>query len=149
MLIKVKWQNWEANFSYAPPTEDAVINTDDVARAVPAESRGSGPFTRVTFRDGSSMTVLGTPEQFLVAESKPLAPGLTRVVLDLDEWDRESLVSALGTREAWGFIPDGQGNANARIVAEICRGWLEMVQAKSGPDATAPRLLGIDQPEGG
>jgi hypothetical protein len=63
-LIKVRRQNWQANFAYAPPTEDAVINTDEVASAFPTESRGEGPFVQVRFRDGSSMTVLGTVDQF-------------------------------------------------------------------------------------
>lgn len=64
MLIKVRRQNWNADFAYAPPTEEAVVNTDEIVSAVPAESRGVGPFTLVKFRDGSTMTVEGTPAQF-------------------------------------------------------------------------------------
>lgn len=65
MLIKVKRLNWQANYAYAPPQEDAVINTEEVVSAVPTEACGSGPFLSVRFRDGSSMTVVGTPDLLL------------------------------------------------------------------------------------
>ena len=66
MLKKVKYQNWRApNFAYAPPTEDAVIQTDRIVSVTPTESRGSGPFVLVKFDDGTSMTCIGKPEDFL------------------------------------------------------------------------------------
>ncbi len=65
MLIKVRRQNWDATFAYAPPLEDAVINTDEVVSAVPVESRGVGLFMSVRFRDGTSMTVQGRPDDLL------------------------------------------------------------------------------------
>ena len=69
MLIKVKYQNWSGNFAYAPPVEDAVINTEEIVNATPTESRGSGPWTKVKFRDGSTMTIQGNPDQLLLLPS--------------------------------------------------------------------------------
>lgn len=68
MLVRVRRQNWEANFAYAPPLEDAVINTREVVWAVPTQSRGEGPFTLIRFRDGTSMIVKGTPETLPIGD---------------------------------------------------------------------------------
>jgi hypothetical protein len=62
MLMKVKRQDWDAQFGYAPPRVDAVLNTEDVVSAVPCESRGQGPWMRVTFRSGAEWIVWGTPD---------------------------------------------------------------------------------------
>ena len=61
MLIKVERQDWGANFAYAPPLVEAVINTDDIVTAVPCESRGVGPFMKVKFRNGDEMIIRGKP----------------------------------------------------------------------------------------
>lgn len=64
-LMKVKYQNWLGNFSYAPTLEDGVINTDEVTRVVPCDSRGEGPWVKVYFRDGESMICRGTVDDFV------------------------------------------------------------------------------------
>lgn len=61
VLKSVKYQDWNASFSYAPPLRDAVINTEELVSAVTTDSRGSGPWMRLSFRNGETMTVQGTP----------------------------------------------------------------------------------------
>jgi hypothetical protein len=68
MLRRVKCQDWNAQFAYAPPVVDAVVNTDHIVSAVPTDSRGSGPWTKVSFVDGRTLTCQGTPETFLGAD---------------------------------------------------------------------------------
>ena len=69
MLIKVRRLNYQRDYAYAPPQEDAVINTEDVVQAYPTEARGPGPFTLVKFRDGTSCTIAGTLDQLVPDES--------------------------------------------------------------------------------
>jgi hypothetical protein len=66
MLIRVKRLNYDTNYAYAPPQEDAVVNLADVRSVVETDARGTGPFVRVTFRDGSTMTCCGVPGDFLI-----------------------------------------------------------------------------------
>jgi hypothetical protein len=63
-LKKVKMLDWSAQFAYAPPQVDAVVNTEEIVRVAPSEGRGSGPFVTIKFRDGSTMQCVGTPEDF-------------------------------------------------------------------------------------
>lgn len=72
-LKAIRVQDWSAEFAYAPPLRDAVINLDEVVDAVPCESRGSGPWMKVKFRDGSSHIAQGRPSDLL-----PGAEGLER-----------------------------------------------------------------------
>ncbi len=65
MLKKVKYQNWNARFAYAPPLEDLVINTEEIVHAEPCKSRGVGPFVKITFRYGGEKIVQGTVEDLL------------------------------------------------------------------------------------
>lgn len=65
MLKKVQFQDFNAPHTYAPPTRDAVINTDDVSRVTPCESRGSGPWMMIRFRDGTHLIAQGKPEDLL------------------------------------------------------------------------------------
>lgn len=64
MLKKVRYQDWAASFSYAPPLRDAVVNTAEIVSAVATDSRGCGPRVRLSFRNGDSMTVQGLPSDF-------------------------------------------------------------------------------------
>jgi hypothetical protein len=68
MLIRVKAQDWSGDFAFAPPTRESLINTDDVQSVIPCESRGSGPFVRVRFRDGKEMICVGTVDDFIEKE---------------------------------------------------------------------------------
>ncbi len=65
MLRKFKFLDYGANYAYAPPQEDCIINTDNIVSAVPTESRGSGPFVLVKMSDGSKLTIVGRPEDLL------------------------------------------------------------------------------------
>jgi hypothetical protein len=53
-----------------------------------------------------------------------------RIVLELDEDDYEAVTRAVSIRQGFdggGLLPEGGGNLTGRIVAEICRGWEEML----------------------
>jgi hypothetical protein len=67
-LIKVKAQDWSGDFAFAPPTRESLVNTDDVQSVQPCESRGSGPFFRVRFRDGQAMICVGTVDDFITKD---------------------------------------------------------------------------------
>jgi hypothetical protein len=64
-LIKVKRLNYNTDYAYAPPQEDAVINSDDVQSVTETDARGTGPFVVVRFRDGQTMTCVGRPGDFV------------------------------------------------------------------------------------
>ena len=65
MLKKILIQDWKADFAYAPPTRESVINTDDVQNAMPCESRGCGPWMKITFRNGNHVIAHGRPEDLI------------------------------------------------------------------------------------
>lgn len=65
MLIKVQKQDWSAPSTYAPPLVEAVVNTEEIIEAERTDSRGSGPWTKVRFRDGSAITIHGLPGQLV------------------------------------------------------------------------------------
>jgi len=69
MLIKVRYQDWESPFAYAPSTAEAVINTDHIISVKPCESRGAGPFVRVRMIDDQSLICIGRPSDFLPKEN--------------------------------------------------------------------------------
>lgn len=68
MLIKVRFQDWSSDFTYAPSTREAVLNTDHIISVTPCESRGAGPFVRVRMLDDQSLICVGTPSDFLPKE---------------------------------------------------------------------------------
>lgn len=65
MLIKVKALNYNTDYTYAPPQEDAVINTDDIQSVQKCDARGWGPFVCVTFTNGNKLTCAGVPGDFV------------------------------------------------------------------------------------
>lgn len=73
MLKAVKFINYNANYAYAPPELDAIINTDDIitAVAVPRENtrRAFDDIVRIKFRDGSWLDVIGKPQDFIEIRS--------------------------------------------------------------------------------
>lgn len=64
-LIKVRMVDYSQNYSYAPPQEDAILNTEEIVSAVPTEARGDGPFLRVNLKDGTRMVIVGTVDDVL------------------------------------------------------------------------------------
>jgi hypothetical protein len=65
MLVKVTRLNYDVQYAYAPPREEALVNTDSVQSVTRTEARGEGPFCLLAFQDGTQMTVVGTPEGLL------------------------------------------------------------------------------------
>jgi hypothetical protein len=55
------------------------------------------------------------------------------IVLELDEADYQAVMAALSRRRSWMVLPDGGGNLNGRLVAEVCRGWAEMLDSVVPP----------------
>ena len=54
----------------------------------------------------------------------------TKIILEADEDDFRDINAAIARRQSWRVMPDeGGGNLTGRVVAEICRGWLEMLDA--------------------
>ena len=61
----------------------------------------------------------------------------TKLVLELDEQDYQHVIGAMRRREIMGcahiaphdtpVLPDGDGNREGRLLAEICRGWAEAI----------------------
>jgi hypothetical protein len=54
---------------------------------------------------------------------------------DLDDDDYRSLHKAFARRLASGVLPEGGGNLAGRLAAEICRGWLEMLDHRPRREA--------------
>ncbi len=112
---------------------------------------------------GAQRVPLGGLAEALVAEMAKVQRGVlagadnpkgthATVVLHLDEADHEDLAKAIATREAFGgggLVPPGGGNMTGRIVAEIARGWLEMLDAGKAKARTGSvpqtRLVPADQ----
>lgn len=47
----------------------ARVNTNHIVSAVPCESRGVGPWTRINLVDETHMVVQGKPDQFKYADT--------------------------------------------------------------------------------
>lgn len=64
-----------------------------------------------------------------------LVMALHKVVLFLDELDHKAVQEAVIRRESWKCLPDsGHDDCNlvGRVIAEICRGWMEMLDVSKG-----------------
>lgn len=61
----------------------------------------------------------------------PVPEGCRRLVLDLDREDWSAVQEALARRQDCGSIPPGAGNFAGRVLAEVCRGWLEATGGRS------------------
>lgn len=42
-----------------------------------------------------------------------------------DDEDAAAIHAAIARRQTWRIMPDGDGDLTGRVLAEICRGWLE------------------------
>lgn len=71
---------------------------------------------------------------------------------DLDQLDKDAIDSAIANRQR-APLPPGFGSLRGRILAEICRGWLEMIGKWNGPiqtdegDETHERVNPTDSPK--
>lgn len=59
------------------------------------------------------------------------------IVLRCDKLDFDAIQKALTRRQMFRSMPDGDGNLAGRLVAEICRGWEEMLDASAEKDSDA------------
>jgi hypothetical protein len=58
---------------------------------------------------------------------------VNQINLILDEDDARSVREAMEQRRAFICgIPDGNSNDAGAVIAEICRGWMEMLDAAKG-----------------
>lgn len=56
------------------------------------------------------------------------------IVLHCDKLDFDAIQKAIARRQTFRSMPDGGGNLAGRLVAEICRGWMEMLDAAAGQE---------------
>ena len=55
------------------------------------------------------------------------------ITLIVDEDDFRDINAAIARRQSWRIMPDeGGGNLTGRVIAEICRGWMERLDADKG-----------------
>lgn len=54
-------------------------------------------------------------------------PKIQTISLRCDELDYKAIQRAIAKRQQLFIMPDGDGNAAGRFVAEICRGWMQMM----------------------
>lgn len=54
-----------------------------------------------------------------------------QIILNLDKKDYKAVVRCIATREGFLCMPDGESDLNGAAIAEICRGWEEMLDAAS------------------
>ncbi len=56
----------------------------------------------------------------------PREAGMRIVTLELDPYDYDAIQAAFGIRQSWGDIPQGKSNLSGRILADVCRDWLDL-----------------------
>ena len=52
---------------------------------------------------------------------------MKKITLKLDDLDYATIVNTLAIRERAMCLPDGKGNIDGRVIAEICRGYNELL----------------------
>jgi hypothetical protein len=65
MLKQIRVLDYSGNYSYAPPTVDALVNTEEIVSAVPCASRRSEETMRLRMTDGSCLIAVGVPADLL------------------------------------------------------------------------------------
>jgi len=63
-LKKVQRLNYFTSYAFAPPSEDAVINTAEIVSVTEVVTRRNEPCVAIRFRNGDTMTALGRPRDF-------------------------------------------------------------------------------------
>src|SRR5690349_8792806 len=62
-------------------------------------------------------------------------PAMTTIMLELDDLDAAAVNRAIARRQLWRAMPDSDGgNVAGRVVAEICRGWMDAIDGRSALD---------------
>lgn len=70
-LIKVRVLNWDTRFSCNPPSQDAVINTEEIISAIPIDpshTRCVELTMRIKFSNGDNCEVIGKPSDLLITK---------------------------------------------------------------------------------
>lgn len=52
---------------------------------------------------------------------------LTQLTMTVDELDLKAIQRAIERRKSFGVFPDGDSDSLGEYIAEICRGWEEML----------------------
>ena len=65
-------------------------------------------------------------------------PDTRTLTVRIDQLDYDAIQRAIAYRQTWRSLPDGDGDIAGRIIAEICRGWMEWMEWRESID---------DQPE--
>lgn len=65
------------------------------------------------------------PEKVVIIGSPPPIETTHAIILECDQADNETIREAIGQRESWGCMPDGDSCSDGAALAEICRGWFE------------------------
>lgn len=63
MLVKLDCLDYDASYSYAPPSVEVVINSDHVLDLRPTDARGIGPFVKITLIDRRYYVARGTVDE--------------------------------------------------------------------------------------
>lgn len=50
------------------------------------------------------------------------------IVLEVDSDDDRDINAAIAIRQQFGIMPAGAGNLSGRVIGEICRGWMELLE---------------------
>lgn len=57
------------------------------------------------------------------------------ITLELDDIDASTVNTAIARRQLWRAMPDSDGgNMAGRVIAEICRGWMDAIDGRSAMD---------------
>lgn len=54
---------------------------------------------------------------------------IRKIELEIDDLDYETIQRCIAKRQLYRVLPDGDGNMAGRVIAEICRGWEELLNS--------------------
>lgn len=60
-----------------------------------------------------------------------------KIELRCDDLDYAAIQQAIAFRQAMACLPDGTSDTAAAVLAEICRGWMELLGQRIGPFSDA------------
>lgn len=62
------------------------------------------------------------------------------ITITVDDDDYDAIQEAIARRQAWRCLPDvDAGCLSGRLLAEICRGWIEMAGFAASPESDDAR----------
>lgn len=66
VLVKARFYDWDASFSFTPPLRDVLINTEDIASVCEYDSSRCERGVMVKMKSGGRYHCCGSVDQFLV-----------------------------------------------------------------------------------